>query len=207
MSASHDELLAKAVAGDYDAAGELFDRHGPAIRERLTPQIPQRYISILTADDVMQETYIDALLDIRNFVPRGDGSFQAWLLTVAKNNLRNAIEALDAEKRGGGRRRVQPTCPDESLIALYEMLGATESTPSRKAAGREACTAIQKAIERLPDDYQKVIRLYDLEGRPVDEVGKALGRREGAVFMLRARAHRALQKLMGSESQFFSSTA
>lgn len=204
---SQAELIAKASAGDHEAASELFRRHGPKVRERLEHEISSRYRSVLTAEDVMQETYIDALLGMGGFVPQGDGSFESWLTTIAKNNLRSAIQSLDADKRGGDRKRVVPTHPEESVVALYELLGATSNTPSRQAATTEAQTVLQKAIAQLPEDHQKVVRLYDLERRSIEEVAAALGRRSGAVFMLRARAHRALRTLMGASSQYFSSTA
>ena len=198
---SQAELLAKASAGDQKAAGELFSRHGPSVRERLAYEIPKRFCSVLTADDVMQETYIDALLGIGGFVPRGDGSFESWLTTIAKNNLRNAIEALDAEKRGGDRKRIVPVNPDESVAALYELLGATSNTPSRQAATVEAKSIMQRAIEQLPEDHQKVVRMYDLERCPIEEVSAALGRRSGAVFAGPAPIAAAD---LGVKSQYFS---
>jgi DNA-directed RNA polymerase specialized sigma24 family protein len=44
--------------------------------------------------------------------------------------------------------------------------------------------------------------MYDLEGRPVQEVAQALGRSPGAVYMLRARAHRRLSEIMGTASRY-----
>lgn len=204
---SQSELITRASAGDREAAGELFKRHGPSIRERLNYDIPKRFCAVLTPDDVMQETYIDALLDLKGFVPRGEGSFESWLMTIAKNNLRNAIEALDAEKRGGDRRQVVVFNPEESAAALCELLGATSQTPSRQAAKGEAAAALLLAVNKLPADHQQVVNLYDLQRRPIEDVAAALGRREGAVFMLRARAHRALRALMGASGQYFSSSA
>ena len=89
-------------------------------------------------------------------------------------------------------------------MALYELIGATHTTPSRRAARREACTALERAIEQLPDAYQKVVRMYDLEGRPIDEVVQALGKSEGALYMIRARAHRQLCEIIGAASKYLS---
>jgi DNA-directed RNA polymerase specialized sigma24 family protein len=49
--------------------------------------------------------------------------------------------------------------------------------------------------------------MYDLEGRSVQEVSASLHRTPGAVYMLRARAHRELAELLGMPSQFFSGSA
>ncbi|MCH7813703.1 MAG: sigma-70 family RNA polymerase sigma factor [Planctomycetes bacterium] len=203
MAASESELLQRASSSDTDALSELLSLHGPAVRNRIAGDMPKRWQALLTVDDVMQETYTDAFLDIAGFVPRGDGSFTAWLVTLAKNNLRNAIAALEAEKRGGQRRRIDLAGSDESFVALYELLGASQTTPSRHAARSEARSVLEHTLARLPEDHRKVVRLYDLEERPIEDVAAALDRRPGAVYMLRARAHRALRDLLGSTSKFF----
>jgi RNA polymerase sigma-70 factor, ECF subfamily len=87
------------------------------------------------------------------------------------------------------------------------MLGATSLTPSRVVAKEEAGTFLEAALKGLPPDYEKVVRLYDLEGRSIAEVAAALGRSEGATWMVRARAHDRLRESMGGESRFFSTPA
>ena len=86
MSASGEELLQQAVEGNREALSALLERHGPTVRAGLTTAIPQRWQAVLTVDDVMQQTYADAFLDIRRFVPHGTGSFVAWLTTIAKRS-------------------------------------------------------------------------------------------------------------------------
>jgi RNA polymerase sigma factor (sigma-70 family) len=151
----------------------------------------------------MQQTYADAFLSINRFVPRGEGAFRAWLIRLAKRNLLDAVRMLSAEKRGGNRAAVGGGVSGESLAALYEMMEASISSPSGGAARAESKSALQDAIEKLPPEYAKVVRLYDLEGLPVERVAAELTRSVGAVYMLRARAHERLSELMGSPSQFF----
>lgn len=201
------DLVQKAVAGDQAALTSLFEQLDPALRDRLRNDIPHRWRSVLSLDDLMQETYTDAFLDIVDFTPRQDGSFARWLITIAKHNLINAIQSLEAEKRGGKRRRVEPEGQDDSFLGLYELLGGTTTTPSRQAARHEAREALEQAIEQLPADYRLVVRMYDIEGHPVEVVSQTMKRSPGAVFMLRARAHRALRKLLGVPLKYFSDFA
>ena len=207
MSVSYEELLNQAIAGERDALGELLETHGPAVREKLAGAIPKRWRSLLALDDVMQQAYADAFLDIDRFTPQGEGSFAAWLLTLAKRNLLDAVRMLEAEKRGGNRKQVEPGAADKSFVTLYELLGGTSSTPSRKAARSEACIELEQAIRRLPRAQRQVVQMYDLEGRPVEEVAAALERSSGAAYMLRARAHRRLSEIMGTASKYLSSSA
>lgn len=200
------DLIERAKKGDQDALTELLRVFGTPVRERLKGKISQQWRSSLEEDDVMQVTYLEAFQLIDQFTPRGSGSFMAWLAQVAENNLRDAIRGLQAAKRPNPKKRVQVTGTSsrDSFVALVDLLGTDHATPSRVAAMDEAVQFIEAALSRLPPDYERVVRLYDLEGLSAAEVAAQLGRSPGAIYMLRARAHDRLKNQLGSESKFFS---
>ncbi len=200
-------LIEAARTGDHAAVATLLGRFGPVVRQRLNGKIGTHFRGVLDEDDVMQVTYLEAFVRISAFTarPKSPGSsFQAWLGQIAENNLRDAIRGLERAKRPDPRRRVRSATVQDSYASLIDVLGIDSVTPSREAALNEAVSAIEESMGRLPTDYRQVIRLYDLQCRPVDEVAKELGRSAGAVFMLRARAHDRLRELMGAASKFFS---
>ena len=147
---------------------------------------------------------MDAFLSIRSFQPQGPAAFPAWLARIAQNNLLTAIHALAAQRRPDPRERVQLPRGDESCVALLDALCSTKSSPSRSAARHEARFILEEAIGQLAEAHRQVVRLYDLEGRPAAAVAAAMGRSEGAIYMLRARAHEQLREILGSSSGFFS---
>ncbi len=200
---NEEQLVSRAVAGDEDALTDLLRLCGPIVRDRVKHRIGAQWRSAVDEDDVMQVTYLEAFLLINQFQPRGPGSFVAWLSHVAENNLRDAVRGLQAQKRPDPRRRVQPRGSTDSFVALVEMLGSTDSTPSRHAARDEASQFLETALGTLPPDYERVVRLYDLEGQSASDVAEQLGRSTGAIYMLRARAHERLKESLGTESQFF----
>jgi RNA polymerase sigma factor (sigma-70 family) len=203
MAGSDLELVARAKAGDRGAIAALFEQHGPTARQAVAGHIPRRWQSVLSEDDVMQQTYMDAALSIKKFEPRGDGSMGAWMARLATCNLQDALKALKAVKRGGDRRRVEHGPGSSSALALHELLATTSSTPSRHAARDEAGQTLKRAVNRLPRGYRRVIQLYDLESKPIEQVAAELDRSQGAVYMLRARAHDRLREILGSPSRFF----
>jgi RNA polymerase sigma factor (sigma-70 family) len=194
MGRSELEAWRRAVAGDRDALVALLDAHGPAVGRNLASSIPVQWRSVLAIDDIMQQTYIDAVLTISQCVPQGDGAFDAWLGALARCNLRDAVRMLEADKRGGGWRRVPLPSPEDSWLGLLETLSESGTTPSSRAEREEAVAALKQAIEELPPDYRRVVRAYDLEGQSIDAVAEQLQRSPGAVFMMRARAHRRLRE-------------
>ncbi len=106
--ASDDELLQQACEGDEAALGKLLDRHTPELRRVVAGKLSTRWQSLLSEEDVLQETFTDAFLDIDQFKPGPDSAFLAWLTTLATRNLLDAIRMLEADKRGGRVRRVTP---------------------------------------------------------------------------------------------------
>ena len=108
------------------------------------------------------------------------------------------------EKRPQPNKRIQSPAGHDSYTTLIERIGGSMSTPSRMVARTEGAELLEAALMKLPADYATVLRLYDLEGHSGPVVAERMGRRRGAVHMLRSRALARLGELMGAESKFFS---
>ena len=199
-----DDILRKANTGDAEALAALLREVGPRVRERIAPKIGRQWAGLIEADDVMQVTYLETFVQFGRMTIKDEESFVAWLTKVAENNLCDAIRAFACAKRPDPRKRVTGSANDESFVGLVEVLGVTTTTPSRVAAEHEGVSIMNRALAGLPADYAKVVRLFDLECKPIEEVARELGRSTGACYMLRARAHDALREAMGTASQFFS---
>ncbi len=204
MQECGSSLQRRAAEGDRRALEQLLEHHGPLVRQRLHGRIPRRWQAVLSLDDVMQQTYTDAFVDIARFVPNGESSFIGWLMSLAKCNLLDALKMLQTERRGKRFRRVDLHTAEDSSLLLCEMIGVTRSTPSRRAARVEACGVLKEALQELPDSYRRVVQMYDLDNRPVEEVSETLHRSPGAVYMVRARAHRRLREILGHRSRYLS---
>lgn len=202
MAGSEKELVQRAVAGDQAALTELFERHGPTVRQSVAKQIPERWRSLLSEDDIMQQTYADAFRGIGRFVANENGSFAGWLASLARCNLQDAIRMLGAGRRPD-RHVLRPGRVDGSFVDPCELLISPVTTPSGQFERKEFRADVNQAIEQLPDDYRCVVRMYDLEDKTVQEVMEALNRSAGAVYMLRARAHDQLHEILGRTSKFF----
>lgn len=199
-----DGKLTLARGGDEAALMDLLEHFGPQVRERISHKLTGALRTSLDEDDVMQVTYLEACLRLENFTTGGAKEFGSWLSRLAENNLIDAIRAMESAKRPNPNRRVSNTPRHDSMSALVELLGVTHTTPSLNVAKGEASAFLDRAISQLPPDYEMVVRMYDLNGRSIQEVSEELKRSEGAIFMLRARAHDRLKEILGSGSRFFS---
>jgi RNA polymerase sigma-70 factor (ECF subfamily) len=199
-----EDLVARAVTGDRDALTDLLEHNAVSLRGLLSRKIATRWRSSLDVDDVLQVTFLEAFLRIGRFDSRGGGAFEAWLVRIAENNLIDAVRSLERAKRLPPEKRITPPNEADSSLSLLDRVGATTGTPSRHVAMHEAHAAVQQAIDGLPEDYARVLSLYDLQGMTADSVAEVMKRSVGAIYMLRARALDRLRETLGRQSRFFS---
>lgn len=198
---TESSLLRQAVDGDWDAVTKLLEKHGPEVRKRIRHDMPKRWSSVLDEDDVMQQTYEDvfhgiqdAFLTVEKLVP--------WIVRIARNNITDAVRSLEAAKRGGEFRRIEPES-DESYCMLYDLVRSPESSPSQQVAHTELRSTLRDAIEQLPDIHKEVLIIHDLECCSWEETASRLNCLVGAAHMRRNRALKLLAEIMESQSHYF----
>lgn len=201
--ACEDSLVQAAVAGDEDALTTLLEQCGVAVREGLS--INPQWRAVLDPDDVMQVTYLEAFLRIRTLQHPSPAGFAAWLRRIAENNLRDAVRWLERDKRN--QPRPPPATNDDSYTSLLGQLPAGSTTPSRSAGRREVQQFVDDALRRLPHDYERVIRLCELESKTAPEAASIMGRSHGAIRMLLARAMERLHEVIVAAGSAYGDTA
>src|SRR5262245_42413767 len=102
MSAETDEvqLLARATKGDEDALGTLLVRNHDRLIEDIRPKIPSRLAGTISAEDILQETFVVAFRRIGTLELMPGVTFFHWLAGIAENVLRDAVRAGRTAKRG-----------------------------------------------------------------------------------------------------------
>lgn len=198
-----DELVVRCVEGDREALVQLLEFVGPSVRGSL--RIDAAWRASLDADDVMQTTYLEVFLRVDRLEVRSVAGFRGWMRTVAENNLRDAIKALQRAKRPDPRQRVAQAPDSDSTIGLLDAIGCISHTASRDAVAREAESLLREALAKLPESYRTVVTHLDLDGEAAEDIAGRLGRSVGAIYMLRARAHDRLREILGPRSRMLGS--
>jgi RNA polymerase sigma-70 factor (ECF subfamily) len=203
---SDQELVARAVAGDRSALEELLLSQSPRLERHIAPKIPASLQGILSVEDVLQETFVQAFCTIGSFEFRSAQALSGWLTTIAENQLLDSVKAQQREKRGGERRQVRGPVDGQtsSILDLIEMLSDGGHTPGRSVARREAIQAIQVGIAGLPEDQREAIRMHLLEGKSLADTATAMHRSSGAVRALIQRGKEQLRAAMGRASLWLS---
>jgi RNA polymerase sigma-70 factor (ECF subfamily) len=101
---------------------------------------------------------------------------------------------LATDKRRLDREVALPGTDSSSLGP--KAVPAAGPTPSAHAVHREQAQALQRALERLPEDYRRIIALRYDEHLSFDDIARILDRSANAVRKLWARAIARLQEEM-----------
>ena len=128
------------------------------------------------AEDIWQETLLCAWRDRKSCQWRGLREFRAWLLEIAENRIRDAVEHVAAQKRDAARER--------SLTRSGETGSTSDSafdprspsrSPSNDAAQAELAALMREALEGLPPIYRDVLRLRLFEEWDRERIAAHLG--------------------------------
>jgi len=145
------------------------------------------------ASDLVQETFIEAQRDFGHFRGNSANEFRGWLRRILLHNLGAFTQRYrDAGMRDVGRE--VGLLPDGSQGGPADGLAAGSATPSDVAMAQEQSLALQGALDRLPDDYGRVIRLRYDDNLTFERIGQEMGRSPEAARKLWARAMDCLRE-------------
>jgi RNA polymerase sigma-70 factor (ECF subfamily) len=192
---------------DLPTLESLLAQESEKVLAYLARHLPQELRPTIEAADVLQDTYFEAFRRLGEFQWAGTDSMYRWLVTIARNRVIDLLRMKRALKRGGGDaagRQLPTDTPfgQDSVVAMLTELAVYQRTPSRSAVSRELVAAVERSLDRLPGTYRDVIRLRYLEGLPIEETAKRMGRTPGAIKQLCNRAYKALRAEMRSVSMY-----
>src|ERR1700677_3435287 len=97
------ELVSRLRVGDHAALAELFDKHREKLRRMVQLRLDHRLAGRVSASDILQEAYIDALKRVEHYFEKPDQPFFGWLRLVVGQRLADVHREHLAQKRNAGR--------------------------------------------------------------------------------------------------------
>jgi RNA polymerase sigma-70 factor, ECF subfamily len=181
------QWLPAARAGSREALGKLLE----AARQYLHTIAQQELDVDLRAknspSDVVQETFVEVQRSFGHF----QGDTEAELLAWMRQLLLHRVGKLRRRYRDTQKRRLAREIAlggDGSSDGPAGGVAANTPSPSGQAMEHEQDQALREALERLPEDYRRVITLRYEEQLPFEEIGRLLQRSPEAARKLWARA-------------------
>ena len=172
---SDQSLIARART-DRAAFGELYERYV----DRIYAYLLYRTGSRQDAEDLTQRVFSQALAALEGHDPEA-GSPGGWLFTIAHNLLANY-------------HRTRARRPAAPLEAAAHAIDPSSSLPLEGLEAEEDAHAVRAAMARLSADRQHLILLKYVVGLSNAEIGRVLGKSEGAIKSMLRRTLAALRR-------------
>jgi len=181
------ELVAACLEGRESAYALLVERYTPRLY-RIAARICRHPED---AEDAVQETFLQAVRDLRKWKPTAP--LEAWLVTITvrtaqkvdmrSNRVASRSDSLDVPHQDGGERELR----DRS----------TASDPAAAAGQADLSARLAAAIADLPEKYRAAVTLRFQEGLSPKEIAATLGIPERTVRTHLLRGLRALRESVG----------
>lgn len=136
-------------------------------------------------EDVAQEAFIKAYRALPNF--RGESAFYTWLYRIAINTAKNHLVAQSRRAPTTTETEVEDAEIFDDADGLRDV-----NTPDAVLMSRQVGAAVNRAIEKLPEDLRTAIVLRELEGLSYEEIAESMNCPIGTV---RSRIFRAREAI------------
>ncbi len=171
-----------------EACANLYDCFAPGIHRFAVVRLGG---DVQTAEDVVVETMVSALKDIRRFNPRRS-SLAAWVYGIARRRVQIEI-------RRQRRRKSVPLSAQVSTEAAREISdgGDLAAAAAARLDAQKTVAELRDALSQLEFEMLVFSCVEELSAR---EIGHVVGRSERAVHSILHRARtKARERLVGDE--------
>jgi len=173
---NEEETLKQLQSADVDLQKSAFERVVSHYSEKLYYQIRKMVISHDDANDLLQNTFLKAWMNIGFF--RGEARLSTWLYKIAFNESITFLNKQHAQNN---------ISIDEVDTFLIEKLEG-----DKYFDGDALQLKLQKAILSLPDKQRAVFNMRYYDETPYEEMSEITGTSVGA---LKASYHHAVKKI------------
>lgn len=177
---SEHELVERCRKGDETAFRELVDQYKGLVVALTARSVSNR----ARAEELAQDVFLKVHKGLPYF--RGDAKLSTWIYRITINVLSQerpdlATVSLDEIRPGESEPRIRPAAEDRAFgdLALKDRL--------------------EKAIQRLPINYQVLVNGHYLKGMQYEDLAEALNLPMGTVKTHLHRAKRQLRHLLETE--------
>jgi len=180
----------REATGREESFRILFDRfYWPLFRF-----FEHRGFSTEECQDLIQETFLRVYRGIEAF--RGESRWEHWLFRIAANTAIKALRHRAAAKRTGQEMPLEGDGEGDSP-ALAAGGSARTPEPLRQLLGMEMRELLTRAIEDLPPQMRRCVRLRVLQDLDYDEIAEILQLSPSTVKVQLFKARKRLQMELG----------
>jgi RNA polymerase sigma-70 factor (ECF subfamily) len=197
-------LLDAVGRGEARALEDLLQRHHRQLHDFVAIHCDPRLRARVDPSDVVQDTQLEVLLRIGDFLASRPMPFRLWLRKKVMDRLSNLRRNhLTRARRSVAREQA---FPERSSLLLAGPLLARGPSPSQQIQDRELAERVSRAVAGLADADREILLLRHAEDLPFEEIGYLLDIEPAAARKRFGRALIRLQKVLRAEGLLESSS-
>ena len=185
MAGSRNEDFRRAREGDREALDRILRKVEKRITRLAEARTGQELRARLRVSDIVQSAFVEVVDAIEQFRGDSEDEFVGWASTILENKVRRKGRFFRARKRYA---KEDPRDLEREVIAGDRPI----PTPSAELSQVEDFRRVFMALDRLPEDYRRVLLLRGVEDLSHREIAAELDRSDAATRMLLSRARVAL---------------
>lgn len=179
---SDTQLLQRHLQGEEAAFGTLIKRY----RKELFSFLVRFTGDVEMAEDVFQETFLQLHISAATFDPQR--RLKPWLFTIAANKGRDAMRSRWRKQAAPLDAMVGGSNDDQTSYA--SLMPSSIPAPEEALANLETRQAVQKIVDRMPENLRVVLLLSYFHDFPYKDIAEMLNVPLGTV---KSRLHAALR--------------
>jgi RNA polymerase sigma-70 factor, ECF subfamily len=196
-------VIAELKAGSEEAFASLIAQYHAPLYSLIARTIPDP----CEAADITQDVFIKVYRGIGSF--HGDSSLRTWIYRIALHEASNQRRWWCRHKRKEITIEQELSVDDGEAFHLKDTLVDQHESPFDLAAHAELREQVEAAVREVPEPFQAVIVLRDIEGFGYEEIAEILNINLGTVKsrLMRGRAHLKARLAPLARASAISSTA
>jgi len=159
---SDDQLVRAYVNGDNTAFDTLLTRHQDRVLNYILRLVKDEDL----ANDLFQETFVKAIMTIKQGKYQGDGKFSAWITRIAHNHI---IDYFRQEKS------FSTISADNSEMDVLNRKELSEGTIEDLMIQDQTLSDVRKLIALLPGEQRQVLMMRYYENMSFKEIAERTG--------------------------------
>ncbi len=178
-----EELVVCYAMGNNEAFDELLSRHHEAVYSYIFFVVRNKEI----AEDVFQETFVKAIVNIKQGRYTESGKFKAWITRIAHNLIIDNFRQVKNEK----------TISNDGLeVDLLNNMKLCDGTIEDELVRFQVLNDVKRLVDALPESQQEVLKMRYYQDKSFKEIADltgvsintALGRMRYAILNMRRLA-------------------
>ena len=178
-----EELVALYAKGNNPAFDVLLNRYKSSVHSYIYYIVRDRDLT----EDVFQETFVKAIVTIKQGRYTENGKFKAWIMRIAHNLI------IDNYRQ---ERNENTISNDDVDVDLFNDIRLCDGTAEDQMVQNQVFEDVRKLVRHLPDNQREVLEMryyQDMSFKEIAEVtgvsiNTALGRMRYAILNMRRMA-------------------